>query len=63
MPMRVMILVGGQAELPQVVGAFARLAASRACLHRRQQEADQDGDDRDDDQQLDERKAAPLGAS
>jgi hypothetical protein len=32
-------------------------------LHGGQQEADQDGNNGDDDQQLDERKAAPVGSS
>ena len=41
-------------ELPQVRGALDRLAAILGRLKRRQQDADQQRDDRDDDQKLDQ---------
>src|SRR5262245_40600982 len=55
----VMIVVGSQAELLQVVVALSTAGRLAHLLHRRDQEADQNGDDRDDDEQLDERKASP----
>ena len=59
MPMRVVIMVGGQAELLEVVGALDPAAASRTFCTAGSKQADQDGDDRDHDQQLDQREAAP----
>ena len=61
--MRVVIAVGGQADLLEVVGALDPAGGLADLLHRRQQQADQDGDDGDDDQQLDQREAAPRASS
>ena len=58
---RVVVVVQGQAELLEVVGAVHAAGGLADLLHRRQQQADQDGDDRDHHQQLDQREAAPPG--
>src|SRR5262245_56263251 len=63
MLMHVMILVGSQAELSQVVAALHAAGGLSDLLHRRQEQADQDGNNGDDDQQLDQRKAAPSDNS
>ncbi len=63
MPMRVMIIMGCQAELLQIVGALGSVGGLADFLHRWQQESDQDGDNGDDDQELDEREPAPRGRS
>src|SRR5262245_41350198 len=60
MPMCGVIIVGGQADLLEVVGALHPVGSLADLLYRRQQEADQDGDDGDDHQHLDQREAAPL---
>src|SRR5262249_55210397 len=52
--------VQGQAELLEVVGTFQAGCPPPGLLHRRQQEADQDGNDGDDDEQLDQREADPT---
>ena len=59
--MRVMIMVGGHAELPEVVGALSAARSLAGRLNGRQQQRDQDADDRDHHQQFDERKAASFG--
>jgi hypothetical protein len=49
MPERVVVIMGGQAQLLQVVaapGAAGRLASG---LHRRQEQRDKHADNRDDD--------------
>ena len=61
MPIGVMVLVGGHAELPQVVGTMSAARGLAGCLNGRQQQRDQDADDRNHDQQLDKRKTM-LGA-
>ena len=48
----------GDADLLEVVGALDACGGLADLLHGRQQEADQDGDDRDDDEQLDQRERA-----
>ena len=58
--MRVMIMMGGQAELPKIVRALRPPGRFAGRLNGRQQQRDQDADDRDHHQQLDERKAASL---
>ena len=54
----VVVVVNAQADLLQVVGAIDAAGRFAHLLHRRQQQADQHGDDGDDHQQLDQRKAA-----
>jgi hypothetical protein len=63
MLMCVMIMVGGQAELPQIVAALDPMGGLADSLHRWQQQTDQDGNNGDDDQQFDEREAAPPVSS
>ena len=46
----------GQPKLLEIVLALHVAAALRVCLHRRQQQGNQDADDRDDDQKLDKGK-------
>jgi hypothetical protein len=58
---RVVIILGGQPHLLEVVHALRPRRRFADLLHGRQQEADQDGDDRDDDQKLDEREPARRG--
>ena len=58
--MRVVVMVGGQAELLEVVAALHTAGGLAGRLHRRQEQPNQDADDGDHDQQLDERKAASL---
>ena len=53
-----MVVVQSQADLFEVVAAPRPIGCLADLLHRRQQEADQDGDDGDDHQQLDQREAA-----
>ena len=49
---RVVVVVGGQAELFEVVGAGHAAGGLASRLHRRQQDSNQDANDGDDDQQL-----------
>jgi hypothetical protein len=60
MLMHIMMKLGSEAELLEVVlaGRAAGCLASR--LHRRQQQGNQDANDGDRDEQLNKRKAAPL---
>jgi hypothetical protein len=46
-----------QRELFEIVGALGAGRGLANLLHRGNQEADQDGDDGDDDQQLNQREA------
>ena len=50
------IIVDGEADVVQVAGALNLGGAVAHLLHGRKKEADQDGDDGDDHQQLDQRK-------
>jgi hypothetical protein len=54
----IVAIVQGRANLLEVVRALHARCCLTDLLHGRQQQANQDGNDRDDDQQLDERKAA-----
>src|SRR5262249_11511142 len=49
-----LVVVGGQGNLLQVVGALGAARGLTGRLHRRQQEGDQDGDDRNHDQEFDQ---------
>src|SRR5205807_129756 len=51
--------VHGQAHLLEVVGALDACGRLAHLLHRRQEQADQHGDDGNDNKQLDQRKAGP----
>jgi hypothetical protein len=53
----VVVVVGGQAELLEVIGALRSRRGLAHLLHGGQEQRDQDGDDRDHHQQLDEREA------
>jgi hypothetical protein len=63
MTIRVVKMVGSQADLLEVVEALDPVGGLADLLHLRQQETDQNGDDGDDDQHLDQREAAPRGRS
>jgi hypothetical protein len=52
---RVVKVVQGQAELFQVVAARHAIGGLAHLLHRRHQQRDEHGDDRDHHQELDER--------
>ena len=52
------VVVHGQPDLLEVVGALGPPGRLAGRLHRREQQRDQHGDDGDDDQQLDQREAA-----
>src|SRR5262249_23738965 len=56
----VVVVVDGQADLVQVVGALDAVGRRPHALDGGQQEADEDGDDGDDDEQLDQREAPAL---
>src|SRR5947199_54813 len=53
-------VVEGDAQLVQVVLGLGAGGGLADLLDRGQEQADEDGDDGDDDQQLDEREAATL---
>ena len=55
----VVVIVQPEAELLEVVGALGPGGGLADLLHRRQQQADQDRNDRDDDEQLDQGKRRP----
>ena len=55
-----LVIVQCQADLLEIIGAAAAPGRLAGGLHGRKQECDQDGDDRDDDQQLDQCEAARL---
>jgi hypothetical protein len=50
------MVLSGERKLLQVVGALRAGRGFANLLHRRQQESDQDGDDRDHHQKLDQRE-------
>jgi len=52
--------VDPERDLLEVVGALHAVGGFADLLDRGQQQPDQDGDDRDDDEQLDEREAGAL---
>jgi hypothetical protein len=54
----IVMIVNRQPPLLQVVGALGASCCLADFLHRWQQQADQDGDDRNDDQQFDECETA-----
>src|SRR5262245_38523022 len=56
----VVMVVGGHAELLQVIGAGHAAACLTSHLYGRQEQGNQHADDRNDDQQLDQRKGTPL---
>ena len=51
---RVVVFLGGQAELLQVVLALGTIRRFSRRLNRRHDESDENGDDRDHDEQLDQ---------
>ena len=50
------MVVAGQADLLEIVGALRAAGGLAHVLHGRQEQADQDGDDGDHHQQFDERE-------
>jgi hypothetical protein len=50
------IILDGQADLLEIIGALGAAGRLAGGLHGGQQEGDQDADDRDHDQQLDQRE-------
>ena len=56
-----MVVVDPQANLLEVVAAAHAASRFSSCLNCWQKEADQDADDRDDHQQLDQRKTSSAG--
>ena len=54
--MRRVVIVHGNADLPEFVGALGPASRLSGRLHRRQQQRDQDADDRDHHQQLNQCK-------
>lgn len=59
--MRGLIVLQGDAQLFEVVGALEAPARFAGGLDGRQQERNQDANNRDDDQQFDQREAAAAG--
>src|SRR5262249_48505124 len=57
---RVRVVVDGQADLLEVVLALHACGGLADLLHGGQQQADQDGEDGDDDEQLDQREGTPA---
>ena len=57
----VVVLMDGEADLLEVVGASHMRRGGASGLHGGQKEADDDGDDGDDDEQLDQGVTATLG--
>jgi hypothetical protein len=53
--------VNREAELPHVVGTLRSRGRFANLLNRRQKQTNQDGDDRDDDEQLNECECTPNG--
>jgi hypothetical protein len=60
--MGIVMIVQGEADLPEIVGASQPARRFAHALHGRHQQAHQDRDDGDDHQQLDERKAGARPA-
>ena len=56
--MDIMMILEGQAHLPQVILALGTARRFAGCLDSREEQGDQDADNGDDDQQLDEREGA-----
>jgi hypothetical protein len=52
--------VQGQPDLLEVIRTLEPVGRLADLLHRREQQADQDADDRDDNEKLDERKGGAL---
>ena len=57
----IVIVLGGQADLLEIVRALGTPRGLARGLDGRQEQRDQDGDDRDHHQQLDQREAAGSG--
>ena len=57
------MIVEGQAELREVVGAGASPPGLSSALHGRQEQADKHPDDRDHDQELHKGEAMSAGLS
>jgi hypothetical protein len=55
-----MVIVQRQPDLLQVVAALRAPRRFPRLLHRRQQQGDEDGDDRDHHQQFDQRESSQL---
>ena len=55
-PVLVVVVHRRQGDLLEVVGALGTPCRLAGGLHGRQEQRDQDGDDRDDDQQFDQRE-------
>ena len=53
------VIVQRETDLFEVIFALGSPSGLTGLLHGRQQQGHQDGDDRDDDQQLDERETRP----
>src|SRR5262249_51832718 len=60
---RAVVVVQGQADLAQVVGALHPGGCLGDFLPRRQQQADENRNNGDDDQQLDQRERRPSGGN
>src|SRR5204863_166739 len=58
---RVVVVVSGQTELLEVVGALHAAGGFAHLLYRGQQQPDQNGDDRNHDKNLDQREGASRG--
>src|SRR5262249_2573181 len=56
---RVMVIVAGEGELLEVVGALDAVGSLADLLHGGEEETDQHRDDGNDDEQFDEREAPP----
>jgi hypothetical protein len=57
---RIVIVVGGQCYLLQVILALCSPGRFAGGLHRGQKQGDEDADDGDDDEELDQGKRATL---
>ena len=57
---RIVIVLHGQPELLQVVGALHAVGGFANLLHGRQQQSDEDRDDGDDNEQFNESKTATV---
>src|SRR5207237_5053300 len=55
----VLVVVAGQGDLLEVVGALHAGGGLADLLHRRHQQADENGDDGDDHEEFDQRKTGP----
>ena len=59
----IVIILGGQADLLEIVRALGTSGGLAGRLHGRQQQRDQHGDDGDHHQQLDQGECGPNGAT